>query len=156
MKMHDWRLTDPPDPVIDTRLWTLEVTESSAASFRLTATCPDGTERQVWIEIQDGKLAIHAYDPEHDEPVTLRISKTGITIDSDRSGDFLKHYDLPRYEAIEALVRQMAGMSLPEEEFRGAGCADVDEYVADLDDERLCGEYDTFMDMVRAARSISG
>lgn len=154
MIMYDWRLTDAPEPLIDARPWTLTITESTEASFRIETTCPDGTERQVWIEIQDGKLVIHAYDPAHEEPVNLRIGKAGITIDDDRNHKFLKRYDLNQYYALEGFVRQMAGMSLPEEEYQDAGCTDVDEYVADLDDERLCGEYHTFMDMVRAARAL--
>lgn len=156
MIMHDWRLTDAPEPHIDARPWKLDVKEASETSFRIDARCPDATERQVWIEIQDARLVIHAYDPAHDEPVNLRISKTGITVDSDRDDGFLKHFDLKRHDAVEAFVGQMAAMSLPEEECRDAGCEDVDEYLGDLNHERLRGEYETFMDMVRAARAILG
>lgn len=56
-----------------------------------------------------------AFDPEHDEPVNLRISRMGIPVDSDRGQEFLKHYDLKRYNAMENLVHPMAGMSLPKE-----------------------------------------
>lgn len=57
---------------------------------------------------------------------------------------------LAQYDAMKGFVRQMATMSLPEEEATG----DVDEYIADLDEERLFGEYSTFMDMVRSVREI--
>lgn len=57
---------------------------------------------------------------------------------------------LARCDAMEEFVRQMATMSLPEEEAAG----DVDEYINDLGEERLFGEYATLMDMVRAAREI--
>lgn len=78
-----------------------------------------------------------AFDPGHDEPLNLRISRTGITVDSDRGEEFLKHYDLKRYNAMENLVHQMAGMSLPEEEWKDAGYVDVDDFVSNLDDDRL-------------------
>lgn len=48
----------------------------------------------------------------------------------------------------------MAGMSLPEEEWKDAGHVDVDDFVSNLDDDRLCSEYDTLMDMVRSARQF--
>lgn len=154
MIMHDWRLTYAPEPNIDPRPWTMEIKTATELSFIMVATCPDSTERQVWIEIEDGRLVIHAYDPEHEEPINLRIGKTDITFDSDRDDRFLKHCDPKRHEAFDGFVRQMAGMSLPEEECRDAGYAEVGDYIADLDDERLCGEYDTFMDMVRNAREL--
>ena len=62
-------------------------------------------------------------------------------------------------EAIQAheakvhdFLNQMARFSLPEEE---CGEQDVEEYISDLDDERLCGEYAAFMEMVRLARSLT-
>lgn len=148
--MHDWRLVDAPEPGIDARPWRLEIREASAVSFRIEATCPEGTRRDVWIEIQDGKLVLHAYDPDHEEPVNLRISRTGIIVDSDRGEEFLKHYDLQRYEAMEALVRALSQTSLPEEEATG----DVEEHIADLGEEQLFGAYHAFMDLVRSARVL--
>ncbi|WP_454287223.1 hypothetical protein [Rhizobium arsenicireducens] len=55
---------------------------------------------------------------------------------------------------IKEYLELMAAMSLPEEEFEAAGYEDEDEFIADLDDERLCGEYSTLMTMVRAAREL--
>jgi len=156
MMMYDWRASDAQEPHIDARPWKVEIAESSEDSFRIEATCPDGTERQVWIEIQDGKFVIHAYDPDHDEPVNLRISKTGITVDSDRDNGFQRHYDLKRHYALEGFVRQLANMPLPEEEYQDAGVPDADVYVGELDHERLRGEYETFMDIVRSARTVLG
>lgn len=154
MIMHDWRLLEAPAADIDKRPWKFHVKEATEVSFRIQATCPDSTNRDIWIEIRDGKRIVHAYDPEHDEPVNLRISRTGITIDSDRADELLKHYDLKRYEAMESFARQMAAMPLPEEEWKAAGYADVEDYVTDLGDDRLCSEYNTFMDMVRTARQF--
>lgn len=151
MIMRDWRLNEDISPDIDARPWCVQIEEATATSFRIDTTCPDGTQRQVWLEIQDGKLVVHAYDPEHEEPVNLRISRTGITVDTEREGQPLRSYDPKRHDAMQEFVDQMAAMSLPEEETTG----DVEEYIADLDEERLYGEYHTFMDMVRSAREIA-
>lgn len=153
-EMYDWRAPIASGPEVDARPWTLDLVEGSEVSFRFHARCPDGTERQVWIEIQDGKLVIHAYDPAHEEPVNLRIGKTGITVDSDRDDEAPKRYGLGRHDTIEDFVRQMADMSLPEEECREIEMDSVEDYIADFDDDRLFGEYSTFMDMVRAAREL--
>lgn len=58
-------------------------------------------------------------------------------------------------------VRTMASMTTPEDEFAEHGGDDdgrrydsVDDYVSDLDSDRLYGEYDAFMSMVRDARTI--
>ncbi|RWM32586.1 MAG: hypothetical protein EOR77_21385 [Mesorhizobium sp.] len=71
------------------------------------------------------------------------------------------NFDTDRYERMEAFVKQMAGMTTPEEEFEAEGgefdgitYEDVDEYVADISDERLCSEYATFMEMVRQAKEL--
>ncbi|RWI47585.1 MAG: hypothetical protein EOR25_15655 [Mesorhizobium sp.] len=68
---------------------------------------------------------------------------------------------LVRYERMEEFVKQMARMTTPEEEFEAEGGEfdgvtydDVDEYVADISDERLCSEYSTFMEMVRQAKEL--
>lgn len=68
---------------------------------------------------------------------------------------------LVRYERMEEFVKQMARMTTPEEEFEaeggefdGVAYDDVDEYVADISDERLCSEYSTFMEMVRQAKEL--
>ena len=150
MIMHDWRLEDAPEPGIDARPWSLDIKEASEVSFLIEVTCPTGTIRQVWIEIQDGKLVVHAYDPEHDEPVNLRISRTGITVDSDRDEQFRKHCDPKRYDALEDLVRHIAQRKLPEEMTTG----DVDDYIADLGEEQLFSAHHAFMDIVRSARQF--
>lgn len=150
MIMHDWRLEDAPEPGIDARPWSLEIKEASEESFRLEATCPEGTRREVWIEIQDAKLVVHAYDPEHEEPVNLRVSRTGITVDSDRSEAYRTHYDLKRYDALEDLVRHIGQRKLPEEMTTG----DVDDYIADLGEEQLFSAHHAFMDIVRSARQF--
>lgn len=62
--------------------------------------------------------------------------------------------------AALAFINRMAQFTTPEDEFaepeRGIAKvhATVEDYVADLDDERLCSEFQTFMDMVREARTI--
>ena len=54
--------------------------------------------------------------------------------------------DTARRKEVEAFLTQMAGFSLPEEE-------GID--VNDLGEERLFGEYATFMETVRWARSLT-
>jgi hypothetical protein len=71
--------------------------------------------------------------------------------DTEREGQTSRAADKTRCDAMQQFVRQMAAMSLPEEETTG----DLEEYLADLDEERLFGEYHTFMDMVRSAREIA-
>ncbi|MBX3583257.1 MAG: hypothetical protein KF810_15310 [Rhizobiaceae bacterium] len=150
MIMHDWRLNQEISSDIDARPWDVQVKEATTTSYRIEATCPDGTERQLWLEIQDGNLVVHAYDPEHEEPVNLRISRTDISVDTEREGQAPRGTDEKRFAAMQEFVGQMAAMSLPEEETTG----DVDAFIAELDEERLFGEYHTFMDMVRSAREI--
>ncbi len=63
-------------------------------------------------------------------------------------------------DALLKFVGQMASMSTPEDEFddpencHSENFDDVEEYISELDDERLCGEYHTFMTMVREARVL--
>lgn len=58
------------------------------------------------------------------------------------------------------LVKRLASLTTPEDEFNDpdnghkANYASVDEYIADLSDERLTGEYETFMALIREARSM--
>jgi hypothetical protein len=150
MIMHDWRLNEEISSDIDARPWDVEVKEATTTNYRIDATCPDGTERQLWLEIQDGNLVVHAYDAEHEEPVNLRISRTDIAVDTEREGQDSRITEMKRRAAMQEFVQQMAAMSLPEDETTG----DLDEFIADLDEERLFGEYHTFMDMVRSAREI--
>lgn len=58
-------------------------------------------------------------------------------------------------------VRTMASMTTPEDEFADLDGEDdgrrydsVEDYVSDLSSDRLFGEYDAFMSMVRDARTI--
>lgn len=59
-----------------------------------------------------------------------------------------------------AFINRMAQFTTPEDEFadpefdHSEMYADVDDYISDMSDDRLCGEYSTFMDMVREARTI--
>ncbi|MBP0440451.1 hypothetical protein [Tianweitania sediminis] len=150
MIMHDWRLNDGISLNVDARTWDVQAKEATPTSYRIEATCPDGTERQLWLEIQDGNLVVHAYDPEHEEPMNLRITMSDISVDTEREGQAPQVADRKRCDAMQEFVRQIATVSLPEEETTG----DLDEFIADLDEERLFGEYHTFMDVVRSAREI--
>jgi len=66
----------------------------------------------------------------------------------------------PTWLALLAFAKMMAGFTTPEDEFNDPefdhkdSYDDVDEMVSDMSDERLCGEYATFMEMIREARSI--
>ena len=55
------------------------------------AVCPDGTKREVWIEIADGDLVVHCYDADHDEPLNVRIGAESITTDNNRDGEGITH-----------------------------------------------------------------
>jgi hypothetical protein len=43
---------------------------------------PDG--REVWIEPNDDKLKVHAYDTRHDTPITLWIGVDDVEVINDR------------------------------------------------------------------------
>lgn len=93
-------------------------------------------------------------------------------VDADEIARIRKHladYTGPLAESVPATVEAMADivqrlvrMTTPEEEFEEMDKAERDEaeyqspddLVADMSDERLCGEYATFMDMVRRARTL--
>lgn len=72
--------------------------------------------------------------------------------------------DVARIVHALAFIDRMAQFTTPEDDFEALRasleCAadmpydDADEMVSDMSDERLCGEYATFMDMVREARKI--
>lgn len=83
--------------------------------------------------------------------------------DDDSEGQFVAVPDWngPDYGTLEAFVRRMAALTTPEEEFKaleesaeGTEYDDVDEFVADLDDDRLCDEYSAFMDLIREAKQM--
>lgn len=40
-----------------------------------------GTGVHVWIEYQDGRIRVHCYRPEKDEPVTVELRSSGIEIE---------------------------------------------------------------------------
>ncbi|WP_353645707.1 hypothetical protein [Mesorhizobium sp. WSM2239] len=160
IKLVDWRIEDPAaaeEDKVDLRPWDVEV-KTDDTSIKVEATCPDGTKRELWIEVSDGRLVAHGYDPEHDEPVNLRISKTGITIDSDR-------HQVPAYHMID-LVQRLARLTTPEEEFEamkdengevwddGIQHEDVDEMVAEMSSDRLCDEYAAFVEFIKEAKEL--
>lgn len=73
--------------------------------------------------------------------------------------------DVARIVHALAFIDRMAQFTTPEDDFEDlrsshSDCPadmpydDVDEMISDMDDERLCNEYATFMDMVREARKI--
>jgi len=144
-QMVDWAVAAGEEG--DPRPWNVEFVEFDKGAIKLEFTCPDETKRDIWIEISDGNLVVHGYDPEHEEPVNMRIGKDIITVDSDRD-----EYDLDK---IIDFAKQVARFTLPEEEdFKEKGYEDVDEYLADFSDDRLCDEYSTFMTMIREARKV--
>ncbi|RUU76128.1 hypothetical protein [Mesorhizobium sp. M7A.F.Ca.MR.362.00.0.0] len=166
MNMQDWKIAEEgADDTTDRRLWTVNV-KTGLSRIDVDAKCPDGTNRALWVEINDGKLVVHAYDPDHDEPVNVRITKTGILVDSDDRGEKPLGYDTDRYERMEKFVEQMARMTTPEQEFDakkgddgtvnddGVTYDDADEMVSDFSDDRLCDEYSAFMTMVRQAKEL--
>lgn len=55
-------------------------------------------------------------------------------------------------ENAKDFTRRVAQLSLPEDECPEG--QDLDDYIANLDEERLFGEYHAFMEIIRAARAI--
>ncbi|MER8983913.1 hypothetical protein [Mesorhizobium sp. M0843] len=166
MNMQDWSIEDGgADETTDTRPWVVNV-KSELSRIDVEAECPDKTKRVIWIEINDNHLVAHCFDPLHDEPVNVRITMSGITIDSDDRGEKPLNYDTARYERMEAFVEQMARLTTPEEEFDarkgedgtvnddGVTYDDADEMVSDMSDDRLCDEYGAFMKLVREAKEL--
>lgn len=43
-------------------------------------------KRSIWIEVQGSKLAVHCYDPQHEEPINVYIGVNGTTVGTDREG----------------------------------------------------------------------
>ena len=61
----------------------------------------------------------------------------------------------PPFFSLEEFVDRMARFTTPEDEVDlSENEYAVEDFVAGLDDERLCSEYATFMEMVRAARKL--
>jgi hypothetical protein len=66
----------------------------------------------------------------------------------------------PELDTMQSLVSDLARLTTPEQEFADpankmqAMYADADDMVADMDDERLCGEYAAFMEFVGRAQAI--
>lgn len=60
------------------------------------------------------------------------------------------------YTDLLAFARRMARMTTPEDEFAEdpQGCTDAEELVRYMDGDRLFGEYQAFMSMVREARAL--
>ncbi|MBN9548518.1 MAG: hypothetical protein J0H31_06440 [Alphaproteobacteria bacterium] len=83
LNMQDWKVAENgADENTDRREWVVNI-KAEPSRINVEAECPDKTKREIWIEINDGDLVVHGYDPDHDEPVNLRISKTGIKVDAD-------------------------------------------------------------------------
>ena len=88
-QMKDWQNGD--GMATDGRPWNVCLSTKSGYhsdgtldQINIKATHPDGNVREVWVEIQDGNLVIHAYDSEHDEPLNIRLGAGEITTDNDR------------------------------------------------------------------------
>lgn len=159
--MKDWRIEDPAaakEDGVDLRPWDVDVKLFAPTSLRIEATCPDGTKREVWIEVSDGNFVAHCYDPEHEEPINVRIGKTSTTVDSDR-------FEVPAYHMID-LVQRLARLTTPEEEFEakkdedgevwddGIQYEDVDEMISDVSDDRLLDEYSAFVEFIKEAKEL--
>ena len=53
-----------------------------------------------------------------------------------------------------SFLNHIAGFQLPEEDFDFPEGGDLDDYIASLPDDRICGEFAVFADMIRMARDI--
>ena len=78
-ELKDWQLSDSADPaqvVEPTRKMSIEVEED-----RINIYHGDEQTLVLWVELYDGKLAVHAYDNEHDEPTNLWIESHEIRVE---------------------------------------------------------------------------
>lgn len=94
LQMRDWRTGDGHDDemtVTDRKPWNVTV-KAERQRIDVTAKAPDGTDREVWIEISEGNLVVHCYDPDHDEPLNVRIGADAITTDDDRDHIGIAHH----------------------------------------------------------------
>lgn len=139
--LKDWQTEG--DSAADDREWPCLI-RTDAVSIKIDIAHPDThtiRDREIWIEIADGDVVAHCYDPEHEEPVNVRIGATGIRIDSDQDGSKPLNYDTDRYERMEEFMRQLARMDPPDER----------EEIAEVD-----GEIEAFSHMIRKAKELVG
>lgn len=90
LAMRDWRISDGQHDGSTFLPWPMEIEANLPEALHIRVWHPDnlrkpaGKERQVWIEIDGTAVVVRCYDPEHEEPVNVRIERHEITIDSDR------------------------------------------------------------------------
>lgn len=96
------------------------------------------------------------YDADHygDDATATLIEQTQNAMGV--ASDVLSRLAKPSVDLLK-FIDQMARFTTPEDEFADdpQDYEDADEMVADMDDERLCSEYATFMSMVREARKLA-
>ncbi len=100
LHIQDWRLADGHGDELtpaDRQPWTATV-RIRPDRFDITATAPDGRNREIWIEIDRGRLVAHCYDPDHDEPLTVRIGASSISVHDDRGRSANPHDAAPTIE----------------------------------------------------------
>ncbi|WP_274630850.1 hypothetical protein [Arvimicrobium flavum] len=101
LALHDWRLADGYDTDLtaaDRQPWPTTI-RIRADRFDVSATAPDGRNREIWIEIDKGELVAHCYDPDHDEPLSVRIGATSIAVDDAREPHAVQPPALPVHAA---------------------------------------------------------
>ena len=87
LRLQDWRAADGYDNDLtpaDRQPWPAML-RLRAHRFDITAQAPDGQTREIWIEIDKGDLVAHCFDPDHDEPLSVRIGATSIAVIDDRA-----------------------------------------------------------------------
>ena len=80
--LQDWRLEGDISvnhEEIDDKTVDFHV-EATGFRLNIIAKCGDTEIANVWLEIEDGEVKLHAYDQAHEEPVDLRITETNIEI----------------------------------------------------------------------------
>lgn len=78
--LRDWQLEGAGEdfvPVEPERLICVE-----ANDFMINIVDKKTASNVLWLELANGVLQVHVYDDAHDEPVTLRISRDDIEIDT--------------------------------------------------------------------------
>ena len=96
----------------------------------------------------------------------INTDEINVIFDEDLDGILVEHQDKIERRIIDPLkeelakykkfIKQMASLTTPEDEYSDDSdeYESVEDWVADISDERLNSEYSTFMHMIREAREV--
>lgn len=82
-KISDWRMPNEAPEELSGRQaedWNVKITPGGYGGLRLNFTAPDGSERNLYIEVDKGNLTFATYrDDEQDAKVTVAADATYVT-----------------------------------------------------------------------------